>query len=460
MGNVAILAKEAGFSVQGFDQNIYPPMSDLLAESKIEIHDAFDPKNFDPPPDQVIVGNANLPRGNEALEFVLNEGLSYLSGAEWLGNEILRGRHVIAVSGTHGKTTTTAMIAWILEQAGKAPGYLIAGSPIGLDRAVNLGRGSPFVVEADEYDTSYFDRRSKFLHYRPQTLVINNIEFDHADIFTDLDEILFQFQHLIRAVPGKGRIVAPSGDANINDVIQRGCWTPIEKFQIEDLNGQSSMANDSPEDEAVAWTAKVTRPDATAFDVLHHGELIGSVEWSQLGEHNVANGMAAIIASRTAGMDPSEAISHLASFKGVKRRMEVIAKNDNSIFYSDFAHHPTSIRMTLGGLRKHIGQERILAVIEPRTHTMSLGTFREQLKQCCNVADEVIWFQGPNITWDMQELTEGSYSPAHVYDDLDKVLDHILSPAKTKTHVVIMSNGSFGNIFAKLVSRISETVAN
>ncbi len=437
MGSLACLAREAGFKVAGFDGPIYPPMSDQLAAADVTVYDHFDPKQLSPEPEAVIVGNANLPRGSAPLEYVLANDLSYYSGAEWLGEHLLRQRKVIAISGTHGKTTTTAMVTWILSQAGLEPGYLIGGVPRNFDQSACLGKGKYFVIEADEYDTSYFDRRSKFLHYRPHVLVVTSLEFDHADIFPNLEAIKYQFQHLLRSVPGNGSVIAPSNHPEIEEVLQRGCWTPITRFCVT----QSPEQN--PE-----FTAVMNSSDGSSFSVesSEFGS-VGTVNWALLGEHNVANGMSAILAAHCAGVSIEDAIKHLSSFSGVKRRMEVIAQNSSTTVYSDFAHHPTAIESTLRGLKTHVGDEHVIAVIEPRTHTMSLGTLREDLKHCCSSADEVVWFQSPTTHWDLNELLVGSTIPMRVESNLDKLVEEICTTHSRQTHVIIMSNGSFGGIF-------------
>ncbi|MXZ56550.1 MAG: UDP-N-acetylmuramate:L-alanyl-gamma-D-glutamyl-meso-diaminopimelate ligase [Gammaproteobacteria bacterium] len=440
MGSLALLAKEAGFNVKGFDGKIYPPMSDLLSRAKIDHYDSFDPSQLQPPPELVVVGNANLPRGCEPLEYVLNQKLPYTSGAEWLGTEILKDRQVIAVAGTHGKTTATAMIAWILAEAGVDPGFLIGGVSVNSDVSAKLGSGRHFVVEADEYDTSYFDRRSKFLHYRPDILILTSLEFDHADIFENLDAIKYQFQHLIRAVPGNGQIIVPCNYDHIEAVLQRGCWTPITRFSTT-KNAQ----------EKFEFCADNVLSDGSAFDVVEHRQgKVGRVSWNLLGAHNVANGLAALIASYHAGIELDTAIQHLSAFPGVKRRMEVIAQNDSTTVYSDFAHHPTAIASTLEGIRKHVGSEKVIAVIEPRTHTMSLGTLRSELKECCVAADEVIWFQSPTIKWKLEELLTDTSLPTKIVTDIDALVMELCEPNRQKTHVVVMSNGAFGGIYQKL----------
>ena len=443
MGNLAILAKQAGYEVAGFDKKIYPPMSDQLAASNIEVHDNFDSSHLQPPPDVVVVGNASMPRGNPALEYTLNHGLNYQSGAEWLADTILRDRHVIAVSGTHGKTSTTAMVSWILHCAGTDPGFLIGGASRNFDYSATLGSAPFFVVEADEYDTSYFDRRSKFRHYRPKTLVIGNLEFDHADIFDSLDEIKYQFQHLVREIPANGRIIVPANDEEIESLLERGCWTPVERFTVKPNSDRTPHSSSNS-----TYSAVQIAPDGTSFDVVRNGSRVGSVNWSQFGLHNVSNAMSAILAAEHCGVDPKQSTQYLASFHGVKRRMEVIAQSGETTVYSDFAHHPTAILRTLDALRQHVGNAHILAVVEPRTHTMSLGTYRDKLKTCCTPADEVIWYRTKTIKWELDELAQDSTIPTRVCSRIEEVVDTICRPRESPTHVVIMSNGGFDGIFA------------
>ncbi|MXW54853.1 MAG: UDP-N-acetylmuramate:L-alanyl-gamma-D-glutamyl-meso-diaminopimelate ligase [Gammaproteobacteria bacterium] len=445
MGNLAILAKQAGYVVGGFDSKIYPPMSDQLAAANISAHDRFDPSHLDPVPDVVVVGNASMPRGNPALEYTLNKGLNYQSGAEWLADTILRDRHVVAVSGTHGKTSTTAMVAWILHCAGTNPGFLIGGASRNFDHSAALGSPPFFAIEADEYDTSYFDRRSKFRHYRPKTLIIGNLEFDHADIFSNLDEIKYQFHHLIREIPANGTIIVPSNDTEIDSLLARGCWSPIERFTLG-VNDQSA----STESTETTYSAVNIANDGTSFDIMREGSLVGSVRWSQFGLHNVANAMSAILAANHCGIDPKDSSRFLADFRGVKRRMEVIARAGRTTVYSDFAHHPTAIQRTLDALRQHVGEERILAVIEPRTHTMSLGTHRERLRSCCSSADEVVWYRPKTIKWNLDKLARDCTTPSSVHSRIEDVVDIICKPTKNPVHVVIMSNGGFDGIFAQV----------
>ncbi|MCZ6659376.1 MAG: UDP-N-acetylmuramate:L-alanyl-gamma-D-glutamyl-meso-diaminopimelate ligase [Gammaproteobacteria bacterium] len=444
MGSLAQLAKEMGFEVSGSDDAFYPPMSDQLAQAKIERFEDFDTRHLDPEPDLVVIGNAQLPRGHDAVEYILNSGLRYMSGAEWLGTYVLPDRWVIAVSGTHGKTTTTSMLAWILESAGLSPGYLIGGVPKNLDRSARLGKAPFFVVEADEYDASYFDRRSKFVHYRPRTLIINNLEFDHADIFPDLAAIQTQFHHLLRSVPGKGLVIAPCQDESVDEVLQMGCWTPVARF------GEALPRKPVDMDNGELWSAATAANDGSVFEVALNEATLGRVDWQLLGEHNVSNGLAAIAAARHAGVPPAIAIEALNAFSGVKRRLEVIAEVGGVTVYDDFAHHPTAIRTTLQGLRNNVGGDEIIAVIEPRTHTMSLGSLRQELTTCCAPADQVFWFRGENIKWDLSEVITNCVVPAQQFDNLERMMEAIAKLPERRRHVVIMSNGSFNGIYEKL----------
>ena len=454
MGSLAQLAKQMGFAVSGFDRSLYPPMSDQLVKAGIEVFEGFEPSQLIPPPDLAIIGNASLPRGHEAVEYVLDNDLPHTSGAEWLGNTVLRDRWTIAVAGTHGKSTTASMVAHILEGAGQDPGFLIGGVPGNFPVSTRLGSGPFFVVEADEYDTSYFDRRSKFLHYRPKTLVLNNLEFDHADIFRDLGQIQQQFHHLVRTVPRSGLIVAPKSDRNIDEMLRLGCWTPVSRF------GSGRSAARSPIDAELnrdQWRAWNVPRDSSRFTVQLNGVRVGAVSWSLMGRHNVDNALAALAAAHHAGVAPEEATAALDSFKSVKRRMELVAEVPGLKVYDDFAHHPTAIRTTLEGLRAKVRNERIVAVVEPRTHTMSLGTLRQELTNCCAAANEAIWFRGPNVQWNVAEVARRSLVPATVETDLDSLIARIVAFATgdaPPVHVVIMSNGAFGGIHQRLRERL------
>jgi UDP-N-acetylmuramate: L-alanyl-gamma-D-glutamyl-meso-diaminopimelate ligase len=456
MGSLAQLAQQMGYTVSGSDAAIYPPMSDQLSAAGIIAHDGFDPAQLDPEPDLIVIGNAGLPRGHEAVEYILEKGLAYTSGAQWLGEAVLRNRWVLAVAGTHGKTTTASMLAWILDQAGLSPGYLIGGAPLNFSQSARLGDRPFFVVEADEYDTSYFDRRSKFVHYRPRTLILNNLEYDHADIFPDIASIETQFHNLLRTVPKSGLILAPSNDEHINEVLAMGCWSDVAR--VGERPPKKVISSDIGEH----WQTGTPSADGRAFDVLLNGESQGRVSWGQLGKHNQTNALNAIAAARHAGVPVSESIEALNAFSGVKRRLEVLYSNDDFALYDDFAHHPTAIRTTLEGLRKQAGSDEIIALIEPRTHTMSLGTLRHELTTCVAAADQVIWYRGENIKWDLGEVAQHCVVPAQMLDNHNNVIKKVLELATTerrrKCHVVIMSNGAFGGIYKTLTDKLNENL--
>ena len=445
MGGLAQIAKARGCLVSGSDNALYPPMSEQLAAAEIEVFEGFQPEQLDPPPDRIVIGNAQLPRGHAAIEYILNENLPYTSGAQWLGESVLADRWVIAVAGTHGKTTTSSMVAWILECAGLDPGFMIGGVPCNFDCSARIGSTPFFVVEADEYDTSYFDRRSKFVHYRPRTLAINNLEYDHADIFDDLAAIQTQFHHLVRTVPAKGLIIAPRHDPAVEEVLGRGCWTPVTRF-----GDTGQPAPPTGLDSGDLWHARRVQRDGSAFDVHLNSEKIGRVEWSLIGAHNVSNALTAIAASTHAGVSGDQAVEALSTFAGVRRRLELFAQKGRLSVYDDFAHHPTEIRSTLQALRNRVGAEPIVAVVEPRTHTMSLGALRKDLANCCAPADEVVWYRGGNIRWDLGELVRKSVVPATLCDDIDEIVAMVTRPSRRNRHVVIMSNGNFAGIRSKL----------
>lgn len=445
MGNLAILAKQAGFEVLGSDTKIYPPMSDLLRAAEIDVSEGFEQSDLNPPPAAIVIGNANLPRGIESLEYILDKQMPYMSGAEWLGRNVLAGRHVFAVSGTHGKTTTTGMLTWILEHAGKQPGFLIGGAPLNFNASASLGNSEYFVVEADEYDTSYFDRQAKFMHYRPRTLLINNIEYDHADIYPDLAAIQFQFHQLVRTVPRSGKIIAPAGMRAVDEVFDRGVWTPISYTFVDPTKKQLAAKRDHDR-----WYARTRASDGSAFELFRNGRQIGVLEWDHFGIHNVSNAIQAIVAAHEVGVSTAKSLKALQEFKGVKRRMEVIAAKDLLTVYDDFAHHPTAIKTTLQGLRNRVGRDHILAVVEPRSHTMQMGTHREPLTTCCSPADEVIWFRGDNVEMDLEALAKKNIVPSGVMDDHDELAQRICQQPELRSHVVLMSNGGFGGIYDKV----------
>ena len=445
MGGLAQIAKARGCVVSGSDNALYPPMSEQLAAAEIEVFEGFQPEHLDPPPDRIVIGNAQLPRGHEAIEYILNENLPYTSGAQWLGESVLADRWVIAVAGTHGKTTTSSMVAWILECAGLHPGFMIGGVPHNFDCSARIGSKPFFVVEADEYDTSYFDRRSKFVHYRPRTLAINNLEYDHADIFDDLGAIQTQFHHLVRTVPANGLIIAPRHDPAVEQVLSRGCWTPVTRF-----GDTRQPAPPTELDSGDLWHARRVQRDGSAFDVHLNKEQIGRVEWSLIGAHNVSNALTAIAAATHAGVSGDQAVEALSTFAGVRRRLELFAQKGRLRVYDDFAHHPTEIRSTLQALRNRVGAELIVAIVEPRTHTMSLGALRKDLANCCAPADEVVWYRDKNIRWDLTELVRDSVVPATICDDIDEIVTMVTRPSRKNRHAVIMSNGNFAGIRQKL----------
>ena len=450
MGSIALLAKEAGHDVSGTDDNVYPPMSDLLSASGITLSSPYSAANVPPDAELVIVGNANLPRGNPAVEYVLNSGIPYTSGAEWLGRHLLADKWVIAVSGTHGKTTTSAMITWILEYAGMKPGFLIGGLPNNFSESARLGETPFFVIEADEYDTSYFDRRSKFLHYKPRTLVINNLEYDHADIFPDLEAIKNQFHLLVRSVPGDGTIIYPGSDENIKSVLQTGCWSNTQMFSTRS-NSEAKVLPPSADTELYA---EAINADGSEFSVTLNSVKVGTVQWTLTGTHNTANALAAILAARNVGVTPTIACEALSLFKGVKRRMEVIYQHDNLTIYDDFAHHPTAIQTTLEGLRQQVGDEPIMAIIEPGSHTMRKGTHLGKLGPSVSNADHVIWFKPTTIQWDMEKelVSDNTKICSTIPDVIELALDTIKE--NKVRHLVIMSNSGFHGIHGKILEKL------
>ena len=442
MGGIAALAKALGHEVEGSDTDVYPPMSTQLEDMGIKLFPGYKAEHLKPAPDMVVVGNA-MSRGNPAVEFMLAEGLAYQSGPQWLYEQLLHRRHVIAVAGTHGKTTTTSMLAFILEQAGLRPGFLIGGVAPDFGVSARLGEGSHFVVEADEYDTAFFDKRSKFLHYRPRTAILNNLEFDHADIFPDLAAIETQFHYLVRSVPGNGLLVVNGGDEALQRVLQRGCWTPQESFGAA----------------ASQWRAADAKGDGSAFDVLYRDEKVARVEWSLLGIHNVNNALAAMAAARHAGVAPAQAAAALAAFKGVKRRLEVRARVDGVTVYDDFAHHPTAVTTTLAGLRGKVGKQRIIAVMEPRSATMKMGVHRDTLAQAFSGADRVFVYQAPNVNWDVTGTFSALGTRASVIRDVDALVDAVMSEVQRGDHIVVMSNGGFGGFHDRLIDRLERQAA-
>ncbi|AMX01898.1 UDP-N-acetylmuramate:L-alanyl-gamma-D-glutamyl-meso-diaminopimelate ligase [Microbulbifer thermotolerans] len=442
MGSLAQLAVAEGHRVTGCDANVYPPMSTQLQRAGIQLIEGYDPAQLEPAPDLVIIGNA-LSRGNAAVEAVLEKGLPYTSGAQWLCDHFLGGRWVLAVSGTHGKTTTSSMLAWILEQAGMQPGFLIGGVPANFGVSARLGESPFFVVEADEYDTAFFDKRSKFVHYRPRTLIINNLEFDHADIFDNLAAIQRQFHHLVRTVPGNGLIVSSTEDT-VEEVLRQGCWSEVQRFATESENGV--RLGD--------WCAVDVAADGSSFGISFRGAQVARVEWTLTGLHNVRNGLAAMAAARHVGVTPELSARALNSFKGVKRRMECLAEVGGVHVYDDFAHHPTAIESTLKGLRARVGEDRIIALIEPRSNTMRMGVHRNKLAQSCAGADLVLWYQPEGMDWSLAEVVQHSPVPAKIFDNIEAGVESAVNLAGPGTHIVVMSNGGFGGIHQRLIAEL------
>ena len=443
MGSLALLAKQAGHQVSGSDTNVYPPMSTQLEESGIQLIEGYDPQQLCPSPDLVVVGNA-MSRGNPCVEYMLDNRLAYISGPQWLGENILRDKHVLAVSGTHGKTTTSSMLSKILDFAGLQPGFLIGGIPQDFGISARLSDGDYFVVEADEYDSAFFDKRSKFVHYFANTLIINNLEFDHADIFDDLAAIQRQFHHLVRTVPSAGTVISPSFDTNVSEVIDQGCWSSQESFGDHDGDWRYALISD----------------DGSQFDVIQsdqagHELFRGTVKWAHSGLHNVMNGLSAVIAAHQVGVKVEQACVALSEFVGVKRRMEVIYRGSGVTVYDDFAHHPTAIKTTLEGLRAKVGSEPIIAIIEPRSATMRMGAHQTALCASVGSADQVYWYQNAGIDWDVGALAKASLAPAQSTDSIATLLELALKPVAPNRHIVVMSNGGFEGFHAKLTAALS-----
>ncbi|GAB3063024.1 UDP-N-acetylmuramate:L-alanyl-gamma-D-glutamyl-meso-diaminopimelate ligase [Stenotrophomonas tumulicola] len=427
MGGVAALARERGHAVTGSDQAIYPPMSTQLETLGIGLDQGYRADSVPAGTDQVVVGNA-LSRGNAAVEAVLDAGQSYVSGAQWLSEQVLPGRDTLAVAGTHGKTTTTSILAWLLEAAGRSPGFLIGGVAEDFGVSARLGQGREFVVEADEYDTAFFDKRSKFVHYRPLVAILNNLEYDHADIFPDVAAIQRQFHHLVRTVPARGRLIVNGGDAHLAEVLAMGCWTPVERFGF---------------DASLEWHAELVQADGSAFRVHHRGQAIGLVQWSLLGRHNVLNALAALAAVHAVGVEPASVMPALSRFHSVKRRLEIIGQAAGVTVYDDFAHHPTAIATTLEGLRAKVGDARIVVAMEPRSNSMRLGAHADALAPSLALADEVVFLHRPELAWDAAAVIAAVRGNAHAVTGPDALLARLQAIARAGDHVVFMSNGGF-----------------
>ncbi|MGB5276864.1 MAG: UDP-N-acetylmuramate:L-alanyl-gamma-D-glutamyl-meso-diaminopimelate ligase [Gammaproteobacteria bacterium] len=442
MGGVALLARQAGHTVSGSDQNVYPPMSTQLELQGIELCEGYDPGDITDQVDQVVIGNA-MSRGNPVVEHVLNNNLPYTSGPQWLAENVLSNRWVLAVAGTHGKTTTSSMVAWIMEYAGLNPGFLIGGVPANFGLSARYGDYPFFVVEADEYDTAFFDKRSKFVHYQPRTCILNNLEFDHADIFDDVGAIKKQFHHLVRTVPGEGKIIVNGGDPNLEDVIEMGCWTPVEKFSVA----------------GEYWSIGRCADDGSQFEVWVDGNTAGQVTWHMHGGHNRLNALAAIAAARHAGVPVERACEALGCFEGIKRRLEVLGEVGGVTVYDDFAHHPTAIIETLSAVKELSGKGRILAVLEPRSNTMRMGVHKKRLLDSLQQADSIYLYQPDNIEWNLGDLARHSSVSARVYEDVDGIIRDVIKQAQPGDHVVIMSNGGFKSIHSRMLQALEKQAA-
>jgi len=449
MGGIALLARQAGHEVSGSDLNVYPPMSTQLQEQGITLMEGYDPAHItQQKPDIVVVGNV-MSRGKPVIEMMLNQGIPYSSGPQWLYEHVIRDKWVLAVSGTHGKTSTSSMLAWILEYAGMSPGFLIGGVPKNFGLSARMGETPFFVVEADEYDTAFFDKRSKFVHYHPRTLVMNNLEFDHADIFDDLAAIQKQFHHQVRTVPGEGLIISNAESPALDDVLDMGCWTPVEKMTYRKEN-------------ALGWNVRNVNQDGSQFDVMMDDVYEGTLEWSYIGDHNINNALAAIAAARHAGVPVKVSLEALQKFEGIKRRLELRADVGGIRLYDDFAHHPTAIELTLQGLRGHVDKDRIWVLLEPRSNTMRMGVHKAQLPAALQLADNVCLYQPEDMDWELSDVVSKLHGKARLYHQVDAIVEDMKDHLQTGDHIVVMSNGGFGDIYtqleAMLVERSQETV--
>lgn len=456
MGGIALLARERGFRVTGSDVNVYPPMSTQLEAAGIELMEGFSAEHLQPAPDCVVVGNA-LSRGNPAVEYMLNARIPYTSGPQWLAENILQDKWVLAVSGTHGKTTTSSLLAWLLEYAQMSPGFLIGGVPGNFGVSARLGESDFFVVEADEYDTAFFDKRSKFVHYRPRTLCINNMEFDHADIFADLAAIQKQFHHVVRCVPGEGLVVHRHDTAAITETLAQGCWTPSTSFAVTEGELEQERTD-------AQWRASYDNTDGSAFSFTRGVADAVSVEWDYCGAHNVENALSAAAAAHHVGVPLSVSAAAMRAFKGVKRRLELLGSPGDIAVYDDFAHHPTAIATTLQGLRAGVdgdgGDGRLLALIEPRSNTMRMGEHREALANATKDADTVYWFQPEGLDWSLDTVLAESAVPAYLHKNIEELVAAVAVEARPQDKIVIMSNGSFGGVHQLLVNALEEKAAH
>src|SRR5450759_504988 len=443
MGGVAALAKAAGHRVTGSDRDVYPPMSTQLAALGIELTQGFEAAQLTPRPDVVVVGNVRT-RGMPVIEALLESDIALTSGPEWLAREVLKGRWVLAVAGTHGKTTTASLLAWILEYAGLAPGFLIGGVPVNFEASARLGSAPFFVIEADEYDTAFFDKRAKFVHYRPRTLVLNNLEFDHADIYDNVEAIERQFHHLIRTVPGSGRIIWNAADARLKRTLAMGAWTVCEGFASGAAHADT------------LWTSRPAKGviDGSSFEVLEGARVLGMVQWPLIGAHNVDNALAALAAARHAGVPIARGMEALGFFKGIARRMQLLGEVGGIAIYDDFAHHPTAIQTTLAGLRARVKDARIVAVLEPRSHTMRVGVHRDTLAPAFAAADEVWFYAPPDLGWDVNAVKASLGERGRVRNNLEALSADLANSLRTGDQVLLMSNGSFGGLHERLLAAL------
>ncbi|HSR64337.1 MAG TPA: Mur ligase family protein [Xanthomonadaceae bacterium] len=464
MGGVAALARELGHTVEGSDQAVYPPMSTQLETLGIALRQGYAPANISPDCDMVVVGNA-LSRGNPAVEQVLDDGRAYTSGAQWLAEHVLPRRDTLAVAGTHGKTTTTTILTFLLQAAGREPGFLIGGVAEDFGVSARVGQGGEFVVEADEYDTAFFDKRSKFVHYRPLVAILNNLEYDHADIFPDVAAIQRQFHHLVRTVPRRGRLVVNGEDARLAEVLAMGCWTRVETFGLDPTLVQPSaqaLGHGGHGDDAVAagadfhWTARLLAEDGSAFVVVQDGREVGEVRWPLLGRHNVMNALAALAAAHAVGVDVGSVLPALANFRSVKRRLEVLGARGGITVYDDFAHHPTAIATTLAGLRAKVGDARIVVAMEPRSNSMRLGAHADALAPSLDGADVVVFLHKPELAWDAGRVVGALRGEGVTTPDADMLIAALRARVRDGDHVVFMSNGGFDGAPRRFLATLSD----
>jgi len=439
MAGVAALARAMNHDVTGSDAGAYPPMSTQLAQLGIGIAVGYEPRHLNPTPDLIIVGNA-LSRGNPLVECMLRARIPYISGPQWLYEQVLAGRTTLAIAGTHGKTTTASILAWLLEDAGLAPGFLIGGVPQNFGVSARLGDTSPFVIEADEYDTAFFDKRSKFVHYRPHVAVLNNLEYDHADIFKSIEDIKTQLHHFIRTIADDGCLIVNREDRQLHETLELGVWTPIEEFSIDH--------------NTTLWSATAVTEDCRRHTVEHHGKRVAEVQWTQMGRHNMSNALAAVAAAYHAGVTVEQACRSLATYQPVKRRLQCIYSDRGVHVYDDFAHHPTAIRQTLAALRAATGSDRIIAVFEPRSNSMRMGVYRDDLLTAFDDADMVWIYNSPPLAWDIGNMRNIEASQVYVVDSIDSIVEQLLVEIREGDHVIIMSNGDFSGIHQRLIGKL------